>query len=69
MSRRLAGELAARPCATFSLTSWPKNTISPQRPPLWRLFDFPVPETHIMSGSALFETFTRAPLAFDHGEG
>jgi acetylornithine/N-succinyldiaminopimelate aminotransferase len=32
-------------------------------------FDFPVPETHIMSGSALFETFARAPLAFDHGEG
>jgi acetylornithine/N-succinyldiaminopimelate aminotransferase len=30
---------------------------------------FPVPETHIMSGSALFETFARAPLAFDRGEG
>jgi acetylornithine/N-succinyldiaminopimelate aminotransferase len=30
---------------------------------------FPVPETHIMSGSALYETFARAPLAFDRGEG
>jgi acetylornithine/N-succinyldiaminopimelate aminotransferase len=30
---------------------------------------FPVPETHIMSGSALFETFARVPLSFDRGEG
>jgi acetylornithine/N-succinyldiaminopimelate aminotransferase len=30
---------------------------------------FPVPETHVMSGSALFETFARVPLSFDRGEG
>jgi acetylornithine/N-succinyldiaminopimelate aminotransferase len=29
----------------------------------------PVPETHIMSGSALFDTFARAPLTFEQGEG
>jgi len=27
------------------------------------------PETHIMSGSALFDTFARAPLSFERGEG
>ena len=32
-------------------------------------FDFPGPETHIMSGSALYETFARAPLSFERGEG
>jgi acetylornithine/N-succinyldiaminopimelate aminotransferase len=41
----------------------------PQGPPRGRLFDFSVPETDIMSGSPIFDTFARAPLAFDHGEG
>ncbi|WP_210213474.1 hypothetical protein, partial [Mesorhizobium sp. M4A.F.Ca.ET.090.04.2.1] len=54
---------AARLCATFSLTSWPKNTISRKGRRFGGFFDFPVPETHIMSGSALYETFARAPLA------
>ncbi len=31
--------------------------------------EIPVPETHIMSGSALYETFARAPLSFERGEG
>ncbi|TIT28411.1 MAG: hypothetical protein E5W86_06095, partial [Mesorhizobium sp.] len=51
------------------MTSWPKNTISRKGRRFGGFFDFPVPETHIMSGSALYETFARAPLAFDRGEG
>ena len=70
--------------ATFSLTSWPKNTICvaqgrrlggflifwprPESAPA-PSGPHSVPESYIMSGSALYETFARAPLSFDRGEG
>jgi acetylornithine/N-succinyldiaminopimelate aminotransferase len=58
-----------------------KPNISPERRPLGGFFDFfrprapPAPSAIFtgamtrMSGSALFETYARAPLAFDRGEG
>ena len=68
---RAATSTAAR---TFSLTSWREKHDKPHKAAaLGGFFDFPgYAETrpaYIMSGSALYETFARAPLAFDRGEG
>src|SRR5690606_7032783 len=65
--------------ASFSLTPRGNDRINDRSaPPFGRLFDLaaPVPRTIGtkagtigMSGSALYETFARAPLAFERGEG